>query len=266
MRTKIALPLLVVTFIFVSLACQSSGPLGGLFATATPTPTNTSTPTPTVTPSPTFTPSPTPLPTGVQSESLTDGSTKVIDYDYEYALLLSEDWLPIPANAEDLKKAIDSASENNPELEETLKNVDAILKDDTLRLLAYNTNRAYRDGTNFPNLIVVTLEDAVIKSLPLEFLLELNVEQIKESSLNAKVLDSGMKTNKNKVEYGYIVIENNVNQGSKNVTVRQYSIIFKKDAAMTIFTLTIPGGVKDKADIILQDLLDSLYWVEDLPK
>ena len=266
MKTKLAVPLLVITFIFVSLACQSSGPLGGLFATATPTPTNTSTPTPTVTPSPTFTPSPTPLPTGVQSESLADGSTKVIDYDFEYALLLSEDWLPIPANAEDLKKAVDTASEDNPELGETLKNLNEIIQDDTLRLLAYNTNKIYRDGTNFPNLIVVTLEDAVIKSLPLDFLVELNVEQIKESNLNAEVIDSGVKTNKNKVEYGYIVMENNVNQGSKNVNVRQYAIIFKRDSAMTLFTLTIPGKVKDQADTILQDLLDSLYWLEDLPK
>lgn len=265
MKTKFTLLLLVSLFLLVSFACQSSGPIGNLFASPTPTVTITPSATPTLTPSPTptVTPSQTPLPTGVHFEDQSNGDVRVTDYDGGYALILSKDWVSIPADADSLKDAIQDASEDNPELADSLKDMDRVIEDDTLRMLAFNTKREYLDGTTFPNLLVITLEDVVIKSVPLDFLVDLNVEQMETNLNQAAILDSGTDRNVNKVEYGFISLDNRVKQGPRIVSVRQHIVIIKVDSAMTIFTLTIPGGVKNKSEPLLQDLIDSIHLLKE---
>jgi len=260
MKSKFALLLLLSLILLTGFACQASGPVGNLFASPTPTVTITPSSTPTLTPSPTstVTPSPTPLPTGVHFEDQSNGDIQIIDYDGGYSLLLSDDWISVPASADALKEAIKNVSKDNPELAESLKNMDEVIGNDALRLISFNTQKEYRDGTTYPNLVVITLEDSVIKSIPLTFLVDVNVEQIKSDGGRAVVLDSGTDKNANAVEYGYIYLDNQIKQGPRIVKVRQNVIIIKVDSSMTLLTLTIPNGTKDKAEPLLKSLIDSI--------
>jgi hypothetical protein len=265
MKSKFTILLLLALLLIAGFACQASGPVGSLFASPTPTVTITPSATPTLTPSPTSTatPSRTPQPTGVHFEDQSNGGVQITDYDGGYSLVLSKDWVSVPADEDALKKAVESASENNPDLADSLDDMQDVIDNDTLRLIAFNTDKEYRDGTTYPNLVVITLEDVVIKSVPLDFLVDINVEQIKSGSGQATVLDSGTGRNANKAEYGFIYIDNRIKQGPRIVNVRQYILIIKVDSSMTLLTLTVPNGVKAKAEPLVQSLIDSISLLKD---
>lgn len=248
--------------IFASLACQSTGPLATLLATPTATPTITPSATPTFTPSP----FPTSSPVGVAKEKLDSGETLIIDYDNGYVLLLSQEWFTVPADAESLKEAMGSVVEENPELASALENMKVLIQDDTLRFIAFNTSKEYRDGSTFTNLFTVSISDPVVASLPMDFFVELNVEQIRESSAKAQIIDSGESTNINGIPYGYIVLDNNQIQDGISINARQHILVIKKEDTMTLFTLTVPGKVSSNAEELIQQISDSLYSLEDYMK
>jgi hypothetical protein len=75
----------------VALGKSGSGPLGAVFATATPA----ATPTPTVTPTPTIPPSPTPIPTPVAPS----GFTNFTSGDGAYALVYPSSWSEFSSTA-----------------------------------------------------------------------------------------------------------------------------------------------------------------------
>lgn len=262
MKYKFATLILVTLFVILTLACNSAGPLSGFLATPTSTVTSTPSATPTITPSQTPTASPTPLPTGVVIDKLNNGETRIVDYDMGYYLVFNEDWIPIKDDGDSIKEAMEAAGKENPELKDTIKQLDLILQDDALRLLAFNANKKYRSGSFFTNLVVISMEDNLLQALPLDLFIELNVEEIERGGSNAKVIQSGVAENKNMVAYGYIMLDNSSIQNGKTVRVRQFIIVIKFEAAMNVFTLTIPHTDEENAEELYKDFLDSLFLLE----
>lgn len=252
----------ILILIIFSLACNSAGPISTFFATPTLTPTITPSATPTITPSPTPTLTTTPLPTGVVTEKSANGEKRVVDYDSGYYLVLSKDWLPIEPNSESLKEAMEAAGEENPELQDAIGRLDAVLQNDSLRLLAFNVDKKYRSEDFFTNLVVISFKDSIVDDLPLDLFIELNVEDIKKSNKNGKVTESGVAKNKNNLSYGYIMLDNSVEQSGRTIKIQQFIVAIKANGIMNLFNLTVPSTTTGDAKELYQEFLDSVFLLE----
>lgn len=262
MKYRSAISTLTIFIALLALACNSTGPIANIFATPTFTSTVTPSASPTITPSPSPSASPTPLPTGIMIEKLTGETTRVVDYDMGYFLVLNKDWLPLNADSESIKEAMDAAGKENPELATAREYIENILRDDAVRLLAFNTDKRYREGGFITNLVILTMQDSILEAMPLDLFIELNVEEINRKGSNAKMVTSGVAENNNMVAFGYIILDNNAFQDGRTLPVRQFIVVIKVETAMVFFTLTIPNSVEGTAEIVYQDFLDSLYLLE----
>jgi hypothetical protein len=257
MRSKIALFLGLSMLILFSLACQmAGGPLNSIFATMTPTFTVT----PTFTP--TRTPSPTPLPTGVHIEQQPDQSTKVIDYEGGYILQFSEDWTVLPGDIDSLKENIDTLVESNPEVADMMEQFQQI-DNQALRVIGLNTNREYREGTLLPNILVLTLRDNIGSALPMDMLVEMNVEQLRRNLSISEVLSSSNDINQNQVEYGHIELKTSVMQNGRPVDAWQNLLIVTHGPYTTLFSLTLPLAKQESGQTLVQELIDSLEKLDE---
>lgn len=245
---------------FLALACGAGGPLMSLFATATPTstvtPSITPSPTPTLTPTATLTP--TPVPTGVQKTEQSDGNVLVTDYDAGYSFQISKDWLVLPATMEDLQKMADKVEAANPDMAKALRAM-KFADANALRLMAMNQNKETQQGTALTNLNVVMQQDDLVLAFPLDFFIDLNVEQIKSALPTAKVLSSGVTKNANGVEIGYIEIELKVNSASgQSVTAYEKMIVVKTETAVSILTFAAPLSRKETVLPIFDEIIDTI--------
>lgn len=252
-----------------SLACNSVN-LPGLFATATPTFTNTPTITPTFTPSPTststptptLTPTPTPLPTGVVKAGQPGGGTLVTDYDAGYTVEISADWLVVPATVEDLEQMSEGLKSTNPDLAKAMQGMKSV-DTDALRLMAFNQDKATQSGTMITNVNVMIQQEAMILALPLDFFLDLNLEQIKSSLPSVKVLSSGISKNANGVEIGVIEIELKATTTVGNsVTAYEKLVFVKTGTAMCIFTFAGPNALRESLVPVFDEVIDTIQLFE----
>jgi hypothetical protein len=254
-------------FLVVSLACQTAAPVSNLFTT--PTPTFTITPSPTLTPTitptstPTITPSSTPRPTGIHFDETSRG-IQVTDYDSGYLLLLSYDWFLIPADKDLLREAIQDLSSSEPAMADTLRNME-LLNDNSIRMISMNRNPSYRNGDLMTNLIAISIQDPMLGSFPMDLFVEITAEQMGDEMPHVKVLDSGVRINENKVEYGYITMDTRVNQRIRPINARQTLIVIKAGTTVTFFSLTLPDGLSDKSAALVDEIADSLYLLDTFP-
>lgn len=255
MKSKFALLSGLIAFILFNFACQSAGPLAAVFATSTPTFTITPTATST------STPSPTPLPTGIQFEEQSDQSIRVVDYDSGYIFLLSQDWIVLPGDADALKEAVEKLSVTNPEITEMMEYI-SMLDNQALRFMAFNKNKEYREGTLLTNLIALTIEDRLAGSLPMDLLVEINVEQLKKNVSISNVLSYSNDINQNGVEYGYIQVETTVIHAGQPEKAHQNIVLIKNDSSMTLFNLTLPFSKKESGRLLVQDFIASIELVD----
>ncbi|MFZ5881700.1 MAG: hypothetical protein ACOY0R_20225 [Chloroflexota bacterium] len=262
--------LVILLLVVANLACSSANVLPGLFATATPTFTNTPTITPTFTPSPTststptptLTPTPTPLPTGVSITEKPGGGMSVTDYDAGYTLEISADWLVVPTTMEDLQKMSQGLQASNPDLAKAMKNMQAV-GNDALRLMALNQNKATQSGTMITNVNIVIQQEAMILALPLDFFLDLNVEQIKAALPSAKVLSSSISKNANGLEIGIIEIELKANTTVGNSVTAYEKIVFvKTGTAMCVFTFAGPNALRETLVPRFDEVIDTIQLLE----
>jgi hypothetical protein len=256
MKSKFMLFISLSMFILVSMACQMAGrSLDSIFATTTPTFTVT----PTFTP--THTPSPTPLPTGVHIEEQSDQSTRIVDYDGGYTFVLSKDWTALPGDIDSLKENIETLVESNPEVADMMEQFQQI-DNQALRVIGLNTNREYREGTMLPNLLVLTLQDNFASALPMEVLVELNVEQLEKNLSISEVLSSSTDINQNDVEYGHIELKTSVMQNNRSVDAWQNMLIVTNGSYTTLFSLTLPLTKQESGQTLVQELIDSIEKLE----
>jgi len=235
------LTVLVMLLALTSISCGvSSLPF---LATETPTPTATFTPSPTPTPSstPTLTPTATPLPTGVQTEEQADGSTLFNDYDNKYQLVLSEEWVIIPFDQDELGALVEELSKDNPKFKDAaaaFKNLDP----DVFRLVALSQNQKYFESGAVPNLNITAIENDVLSAMPLSFVTGALEESFKQNG--TKVVSEGVNTidNPNGVEIEYLDIEQEVN----GVKISQRLIVFQSNSKLIMVTLTAPDTFKSE--------------------
>jgi hypothetical protein len=207
-----------------------------------------------------MTPSPTPVPTGVQFEQQPDKSTRIVDYDNGYAFVLSEDWLPVQADAQTIKDRSEVISKTDPELAEMLKGLD-MLDNKAFRMVAFNKNDAYRDGQLVTNVFVLAYEDKISAALPLDFVVRVNTDQLKAMP-TVKILSQGTTKNKNNIEYGYIEVTTTVKSIKGLVKAHQNLFIFKLDDRFIFLTLTLPNSLSKSGASLGQTLVDAMTFLK----
>jgi hypothetical protein len=198
----------------------------------------------------------------VEFEQQPDNSTRIVDHDNRYAVVLSADWLAIPADAETLKGKAESFAESDPEMAGALKYTN-MLKNDSFRVIAFNQSDDYRGADMMTNLLILSDEDKISSSLPLDFLVKANVDQVTANISTATVLSQGVAKNKNGLEYGYLEIETIFAPGGNKIQVHQTIFFFKADTRLTFFTLTMPVVFADSSKGIVQEVIDSVELLEE---
>jgi hypothetical protein len=250
-----------------ALSCSSISDVSSLFATNTPTPTLTFTPSPTLTPSPTFTPSPTPSPSptaapaGSKTEKQADGSTLFTDIDNSYQVSLPKGWTILPLSSEDMAQILQSMSDKNPEFKkiaDNFKNLDP----DVIRVMALNLDSKYIQSGASPSLSVIAIDNKVMTSMPLDFVMEALEESFKQQG--GEALSSSTLTNANGVEMGsFEYIQNVPSPMGGNVQVRYKTIIFKAADKMIMVQLGTPKQFADEFLSIMDQIKDSVKLLEE---
>ena len=232
--------LVVMILSLAIVACQGVANLPNPFATATPTATATSTSTPTPLPTPTSTITPTPMPTGVKAEVQLDGTTLFTDYDNQYQVSLPEGWLVVPLNAEDLAKMMSNLAEANPDLSDTAKAFER-LDANIFRMLSFNKDRKYITNGFATNLSVRVYDDKFSTSLPLNFVIGVLEDDLKQAHAKILSTDENLHTNPNGVEYGIIdFLQTTSTAAGNKVEVRIKSAVFTSNGKLILITLETP--------------------------
>jgi hypothetical protein len=262
-----------VIFIFAgilalaALSCSSVTGVSNLFATDTPTPTNTFTPSPTLTPSPTSTPTQTPSPspttelTGSKTEDQADGSTLFTDYDNSYQVALPEGWTILPFSSEDMADILQSMSDKNPEFKkmaENFKNLDS----DVIRVMALNLDSKYMQMSASPSLSVIAIDNKVMSSMPLDFVMGALEESFKQQG--GKALSSNTLTNANGVEMGsFEYLQNVPSPTGENIQVHYKTILFRAGDKMLMVQLGTPKQFAEEFLPIMDQIKDSIKLLEN---
>lgn len=251
--------LLLITSI-LSLVILSSCQGGfSLFATATPTPTLT--PTPTFTPSPTptatNTPTPTPLPTGVDIQVLSDETNLFVDYDNKYKLVLTNEWVILPLDKDDLNDMLAELGKQNPDLAksaEAFKDMDA----NVVRMVALNDNPDYLAHGFASNINITALDNPVLSSMPLPFVTGALEESFKQQGM--KVLTTGVNSidNVHGVEIEYIDIE----QSLQGIKIQQRLIIFQANKKLIMLAVSTSPQFKDEIFKVAEAMGTSIEFLK----
>jgi hypothetical protein len=252
----------------VALSCSGMSDVSNLFATDTPTPTNTFTPSPTVTPSPTSTstltpsPSPTPLPTGSTMEDQADGSKLFTDYDNQFQMALPDGWIVLPLSSKDLAEILASASEENPDF----KDAAAMLKDldpNVIRVMAFNKDTKYNLNGFTTNLIVMAVDDKVMTSMPMDFVMGSLEESIKQQGGQLISADNNVTTNANGVEIGNFEFRQTAPTTlGAQVPVRVKAIVFRAAGKMIMVQMTTPDQFGPELLPVMDQISNSVNVTE----
>lgn len=238
---------LIALFVLPALACQATS-VTNLFATPTPTPTNTPTvtPTPTITatPTPTETPlptlTPTPLPTGVTSEENADSTTRLIDYDNKYQILLPKGWVVIPMTGQDMADLVDRLSTINPEFKDAAETFNSI-DPDFVRAIALNRDGKYLVKGFASNITILTVQEKMLTIMPIEFVTGAFEENFEQSG--GKVITQGVNVIKSEtgVDVGIVEVEQQTPTGAgQRIDLRLKLLMFVADDKLVILTLSTP--------------------------
>lgn len=242
--------------LLTSLAC-GVGDIPNLFATETPTPTATFTPTATSTPSPTptatptRTPTPTPLPTGVETETLADGSTLFTDYDNQFQLTLPKDWFVIPLSSGDMAELLAQMAEENPDLKETAEAFKA-LDPNLIRVVSIHKSSNYLFNGFSTNITVTAVEDQLLSALPLEFVIGALEESMKQNGTIVLSSDSATTENANGVAHGSLDYQQRSPTATgAQIQVRSKLFVFQSAGKLIMVQLATP---QQFAEELLPDL------------
>jgi hypothetical protein len=263
--------LLAGILVLAALACSGLSDVSHVFATDTPTPTLTFTPSPTLTPSTTLSPTstatltPSPLSTAVAAGSNTeeqaDGSTLFTDYDNQYQLTLPQDWFILPFSSEDMADILKSMSDKNPEFKQmaqSFKNLDP----GVIRIMALKIDSKYVQAGAAPSLSVLAIDNKVMNSMPMDFVLGALEESFKQQGADVSSSGSTM-TNANGVEMGSIDYQQMVPSplGSK-IPIRYRTILFQSGDKMIMVQLGVPKDFTEVFLPVMDQIADSVKPLE----
>ncbi len=245
---------MLATLIMLSLATIACGGFTSLFATPTPTATTTPTSTPTPLPTPTPTVTPTPLPTGVQTETGSDGTTLVTDYDNQFQMSIGPDWKVVPITAGDLASALSQLAADNPAMAKAAQQFES-LDPNAVRVVALNTNKQYLAGAQAPSLTVTVLEDKTLSALPMDMIIT-GIQQYMEQEMHAKILskDSGVRENANGVEIGSFDFTMTIS----GQTARATAIAFKSQGKFVEISIGFPSKFAEALKPEITTIADSI--------
>lgn len=254
MKPRILFPVALFVLLLAVLACQATAPIAAIFATETPTPT--------ITPSPTPSLPPTPLPTGVVKEQLSNGDTRVTDYNAGYSLIISKQWLVIPATLEDLTVMASQMENSNPNMAEAIR-VMRNFDPQALRLVAFLNDKVYYEQGSITNLNLIMVQNPTIAAMPLSMIVDANVDEITTTLPSAKILSSGVTKNKLGVEIGVVELELTlITEAGTAIIAYEKQIIIQTDAGISMLTFLGPKSQKEGLKPLFDVITDSVTLLE----
>lgn len=235
-----------------------------MFATPTPTSTNTPTitPSPTSTPTPTITVTPTPIPTGVQTESLSNESILVTDFDNKYQLTLPAGWIVLPLKTEDLSAMISELAENNEKFSDIAQAFEA-LDEDTVKALALNEDPTYIQNGFGTNIMVAAFEEPVLTTMPMAFVTGALEESFIQQGAIVLTDGTNILTNANGVEVGVIDVEQKtLTATGSTINVVSRLLIFQTESKLILVQIATHKEFQNDLFPSMDEVLESITIFE----
>lgn len=250
--------LVIVGFVMLGLFLSS----GGFFAT-TPPPTPQPVALPTATLPPTATPLAVAIPgkTGTEIVKQDDGTTKFIDYDALFEVTFPEGWLVVRPGSQEFQEALDNEAAHNEDLKnalESAKDFDPNIK----RVLAYDTKPS-AVKTGVLGYVVVEWDSAYERSIDDE--LRKSVADIEANPQNQGTLrvvsTDKIKVN-DQIEVGRVGIKWNLTTKSGE-TVPMFLAInfFRTIKGMVLLTLTTPNELRPEVEPDFKAAVDTMRYL-----
>lgn len=196
-------------------------------------------------------------------EDQADGSKLFSDYDNQFQLKLPKGWVILPLSSKDLADILESVSEENPDF----KDAAAILKDldpDVIRVMAFNKNHKYNINGFTTNLIVMAIDDKVMTTMPMDFVMGMLEESIDQQGGVLLSKDNNLSTNDNGVEIGSFEFKRTVPTAlGTNVPVRIKAIVFQSADRLIMVQLTAPQQSGEELMPVMDQIVDSIKLSEE---
>jgi hypothetical protein len=174
-----------------------------------------------------------------------DGSTVFTDYDGNYLMSLSDQWIVIPFTPGEIAEYVATVAQQNPELAAQAAAL-ALLDANTFRMVALNKDPGMIAEGFATNLNVTAFDDKVLASMPIDYIAGSMEEGFK--SQGATILTQGVNAidNANGIDVRYVDIEQSqpLPTGG-SVTVLGRVILFKSGDQLVMLTVL---GSKELGD------------------
>jgi len=195
------------------------------------------------------------------TEEQADGSTLFVDYDNHFQILIPQGWLVLPLSSDDIVEIIENVAKENPDFKEVAKTFSQ-LDPDVIRIVALNENPKYLVNGFSTNLTITAIEDRLMSSMPLDFVVGAVEESLKQRG-GAVVSGSQLASlNANGVEVGVFEFqqESPTVSGAK-VKIQSKSLIFQSNGKLIMIQLAIPRQFA--ADLLpaLDQIIDTIKLV-----
>jgi hypothetical protein len=174
-----------------------------------------------------------------RQETLSDGSTRLVDLEVGYEMILPPDWQLIPLDEvlyDDWKA---SYLEKHPEAAESIDIVSTFLQEGAI-VLAFSFDPAQSLDEHFSILVAIFLKWPESKDIPLETAITDGIEGMKEIDPNTTFFQPECKRNFNGVDYCEVLVNMNLTNEEDELELRGSFVIIKVEDGVVAFLFGTP--------------------------
>ncbi len=235
-------------------------------STTTPAATSSSTitasPVPTVTPSPAPTRTATPVPalaptSSINQQAQSDGSIQIQDHKNGYQITIPPDWNVIDLTSGNLDQILSGTADVNPQASQMIQTYKPLLLQGA-GLLAIDTNTSDQKNSISPIILTIGQVSQYSASLPMNFIIEANLQSIQQALPKAQVLSSNVGENKNGIEIGVIDVVQPVNTSPGSASVYEKLVIFKVNQGLVTIVMVADQSMQTAIAPVMQAMIDSI--------
>ena len=233
------------------LACRTA-PLTGFFATPTSTATLTLAPTSTPLPTATQTSAPAVSPVGTDLETLDDHTTRLIDRDYHYQLILPEGWSVIRSSS--VPSQMDPARKN-PALVKLIAAFEGA-DERVFRFLGIEADQKYLESPYPTYILIQTDADPFLSIMPMAAV----TAGIEDRYLNnASIIGWDVKNTPEGLELGINDATRMISMSSGiNVKVLIKVISFQSDQVLIMLQIFTPEEFSNDFNILADEIIGTI--------
>ncbi|MBW8011914.1 MAG: serine/threonine protein kinase [Chloroflexi bacterium] len=197
---------------------------------------------------------------GSYQEELSDGSTRFVDIEGGFQIVLSSDWLILDLSEEEIVDLAALGLDAFPGMEESLEELVLQAAAGNFRLLAFNTNPDFFTLDFSTNLNITIADQPGSDSLPLELITELTGQSLPEMIPGLELLDTEVGESAMGIPIG--IITSRLNMVGVVESVFQKMVLFPVEGGFAIITMSTSEDARTEVETDFDSMLDTLEFLE----